>query len=223
MLNRNVRSIPPTMASKEKPKLIVIESAKLTRKDVKITYSQGDSQTTIREIDNPLATFGQAFDALKPLVAVILHLPKDYANESMRIVAIEIGSKGGARTVVIHASKSFDDASKQFEIKTPERLLEKATEEGEYSPVLTDAKCELVWDAIEEARKYVVGERAQGQLHFEEDDGDGDDDGGEEDAGGTPPLPFGDQATPPADAPANKKKNKKKKSDDDPSDTPPTE
>lgn len=202
------------MASQEKPKLIVIESAKLTRKDVKITYSQGESQTTIREVDNPLPSFGQSFDALKPLVGVILHLPKDYANESMRIVAIEIGSKGGAHTVVIHASKSFDDASKQFEIKTSERLLEEPTEEGEYSPVLTDAKCQLVYDAIEEARKYVMGERAQGQIVF--DDGeDEDDEGGKagEESGAELPFTETPPAPPPAaEAPAKPKRGRPRKS-----------
>lgn len=89
-------------------------------------------------------------------------------------------------TIVLSAQKDLDDSNKQFEFSTPERLMEKPTEEGSYSPPLTEAKKAIIWEAIEEARKYVIGERAQGQLTLEDDDG-GDD--GEKDNGETAPFP----------------------------------
>lgn len=160
----------------EKPKIILPTKVKITRRAVVIKYDQGNGSFAIDEPDNPLPEFPAALAALAPLVSLICHLPKEYHAADLRVMGFDIGSKGGARTVVIHASKSLDDASKQFEFSTPERLLEKPTEEGEYSTPLTEAKAAFVWEAIEEACKYVRGERAQGVMKFEEPEKPGESD-----------------------------------------------
>ncbi len=153
----------------EKPKVVLPTQVRITRRFVQIKYDQGNGSFSMKEDDNPLPAFPAALTAMAPLVSLICHLPKDYHDENLRVLGFDIGSKGGARTVIIHAAKSLDDSAKQFEFSTPERLLEKPTEEGEYSTPLTEAKAALVWEAIEEACQYVKGFRAQGKLELVEE------------------------------------------------------
>jgi len=167
-------------AKPEKPKIVSPTRVKLSRRYVEIKYDQGAGSFAMKESDNPLPSFPEAMQALAPLVSLICHFPEKYSQEGLRVTGIDVGSKGGARSIVIHAKKHLDDSSKQFEISTPERLLEHPTEEGSFSPPLTDKEAALVWEVIEEACKYVRGQRAQGTIDFDdgsgtsEDDADGD-------------------------------------------------
>ncbi len=165
-------------AAPEKPKTIVIVSSKRTRKDIRAEYTQGEADFKLRENDNPLPSFGQAFDNLGPIVSSVCHFPKDYHETGLRVVAFKIGSKGGARTVVLHCAKDLDDSTKVFKFSTPERPLENATEEGAYGVPLSAKHAALVFEVIEEVRRYIVNDRAQGTIQFEEEpeDGDKDDD-----------------------------------------------
>lgn len=185
------KSKPP---APEKPKTIVIVSSKRTRKDIRAEYTQGEADFKLRENDNPLASYGQSLDALSAVAVVICHFPKEYAT-GLRVQGFKIGSKGGARTVVLHCAKDVDDSNKVFKFTTPERLLEAPTEEGSYSPPLSAKHTALIDEAIEETRRYVVGDRAQGTIQFEDDD-EGNDTEGEGDG----PALF-----PPLTEPAGKK------------------
>jgi hypothetical protein len=169
-------------AKPEKPKEIQITSVKRTRASIVIHYEQGDGKFCIDEPDNPLPTFYKAMDALAPLVPRICHFPKSYADEGLRVTEFVIGSKGGATTVVLRVKKDLDDSSKEFTFITPERLLEQPTEEGAYSPPLGGEANALVAECIAEAKAYVKGDRAQGQIAFEEGDEDEDEDKGAGDA-----------------------------------------
>jgi hypothetical protein len=160
-----------------KPKAIEIVSVKLSRKTVDIAYTQGDSSYTISERDNPLPSFSKAMEALAPIVTSVCHLAKGYHEEGMKVASFKLGTKGGAPTITIRAKKDLDDSSKQFVFDTPERLLDQPTEEGSYSPPLKQEFRDLIAEAIAEAKGYVKGERAQGQIEFD----DGKDDEAETD------------------------------------------
>lgn len=176
----------PKEPKPEKPKPIEIVSVKLTRKTVDIAYTQGDSSYTISERDNPLPSFSSAMEALAPIVTTVCHLAKNYHEEGLRVASFKLGSKGGAPTIVIRAKKDLDDAAKQFVFDTPERLMDTPTEEGNYSPPLSQEFRDLIAEAIAEARGYVKGDRAQGQIEFDDGkDGEGDGADGEEE-----PLKF---------------------------------
>lgn len=164
-------------AKPEKPKEIEIVSVKRTRRSIVIHWRQGDGDFKLDERDNPLPSFGVAIDALAKLVPTICHFSKTYAYEGLRVVGFDLGSKGGATTVVLRVRKDLDDASKEFAFVTPERLLEQPTEEGAYTPPLGTEANALVAECIAEAKLYVKGDRAQGQIAFEgdEDDSDGED------------------------------------------------
>lgn len=170
---------------KEKPKTITIHKVKRTRRFIFIAYDKGDEVLTLRSNDNPLTAFLNALDELSPLVAQVCHFPPDYCEIDLRVMEVQLGTQGGSRTVSVIAQKSLDDASKAFKIVTPPRLLEHPTQEGSYTPPLTQADKELVEEIIVQAKAYLAGDRAQGQLPLE---GDEDDDGEGDEAGGELPL-----------------------------------
>lgn len=190
------KSKPPRPASKA----IEIASVQRTRKTVVIFYRQGDGKFDLDERDNPLPSFGQAFDALTPLVSSILHVPETWAAENLRVVGLIMGEQGGAATVQLVCRKSLSDASKEFPFKTPPRLLAHPTEPGSYTPPLINAEAALVWEAVEQAKLYVRGDRAQGQIAFDDGDAGADDGTGttEPEAGQNLEFPSTDEAAKPA-------------------------
>lgn len=165
------------MPQKSKAKAIEIVSALRTRKTICIHWTQGDGSFDLDERDNPLPSFVKAFDALVALVPTILHLPAGW-TENLRVVGIRVGEQGGAMTVQLVCRKSVSDASKEFPFITPYRLLAHPEEPGSYTPPLAEKDAALVYAAIEEAKSYVRGDRAQGQIEFEGDDDD-DESGGD--------------------------------------------
>ena len=182
----------------EKPKPISIVSVRRTRKSIKIAWQQGDSSFDLDERDNPLPSFINAFDAVTPLVATICHFPSEYIAQGMRVVGLKMGEQGGAETVSLIARKDLSDASKEFAFVTPERLLQHPTQEGKYTPPLTPEEAELVHELIEQAKLYVRGKRAQGQIEFDGDDESEDGSGTHEPDQGAE-LPLGEGAAPDGD------------------------
>ena len=186
----------------EKPKAIEIITVKRTRKTIYIKWRQGDGVFDLNERDNPLPDFLTAMDALAPIAGTICHLPRTYET-GLRVVGFTIGEQSGAQTVFLIARKDIDDAAKEFAFTTPARLLAHPAEPGKYTPPLDEADASAVVEAIEQAKLYVRGERAQGQIAFEDDqEGEEDTDTQEGDD-----LPFS-AATPPP--PEDKPKKKRK-------------
>lgn len=192
-----------------KPLAIQIVSATRTRKTICVHWTQGDSKFDMEERDNPLPALPKAFDALAPLVATILHLPAAWAEQNLRVVRLKMGEQGGAQTVVLYVRKGLDDASKEFVFDTPPRLLSHPSEPGSYTPPLTEADAALVEEAIEQAKLYVRGERAQGQIAFD-DEKEGDDGSGTQEPEAGDELPLGTPPAPEAEVP--RKASKKPRS-----------
>lgn len=162
-------------AKKEKPKPIEIVSAQRTRKTIVVHWKQGDGGFDLDERDNPLPAFGKAFDALAPLVPAIIGAHDGY-SENLRVIGIKLGDQGGAPTVQFVCRKGLSDAAKEFPFTTPARLLAHPTQPGSYTPPLPEKQAALVWEAVEQVKAYVRGDRAQGQIEFEADDDEDDDD-----------------------------------------------
>jgi len=152
---------------------IRVGKVKRTRKSIEISWKQGVASFGLAERDNPLPSFTEALDALAPLVATICHLPTEYVQGGCRVIGFTIDEQAGADAVSILVKKQLLDAAKEFAFKTPARLLEHPAEPGTYSPPLSVADAAVVYAAIDEAKRYIRGERAQGLISFgDEDDGD---------------------------------------------------
>jgi hypothetical protein len=176
-----------------------------TRKSVAINWTVGDGKFDLDERDNPLPSFGQAFDALPPIVCRVLGLPETYV-ENLRVIGVKMSEQGAAPMVSFNVRKGLPDAAKEFAFVTPPRLLAHPTEPGSYTPPLSDADAAAVWEAIEQAKRYVLKDRAQGQIAFEDDDGEVEVDA--DDA--TADLPLDEEAEAPAAA-AEEAKPKKQR------------
>jgi hypothetical protein len=174
-------------AAPDKPRSIQIKSVKRGRKSIEIGWEQGDASFDLCERDNPLPSFGAALDALAPIVATVCHFLPDYAATGLRVVGLKLGEQSGAGTVSFKVRKNIDDAAKEFAFDTPERLLAHPTMPGKYTPPLTEADAALVAEAVEQARMYIIGERAQGQIELPED---GDDEDSEDDKDDGDKLPL---------------------------------
>jgi hypothetical protein len=194
-----------------------ITSVRIKRRAVVIDYKNEGETHSVTSRDNPLPSFVKAVEALAPLVLDICHLPSDYTH-GLKPTGLTLVEKQETQMVVVVAQKELTDCNSPFNISTPVRFLSVPKEEGSYSPPLKDTQVALVDAVISEAKKYVKGDRAQGQLPLEpeaagDDDHDGEDGDGEGEKKGAL-LPFGQQtgseagegAQPAAESSAPKKK-----------------
>ena len=186
----------------EKPKIIVIESVSRTRRHIVIEYTQGDETRSVKSNENPLPEFNAALDALMPLLTRIIEVDDAY-NTNLKISGITMGTLRDVRTVRIHAKKGLALCGKMLSLDTPPVLLSTPTTEGGITEPIETNEAELIEAALEEAKRYVLGERAQGTLDLDEDNDEEEYDHDPLASDNTEPLLMGDVGKP-----AKKKKSK---------------
>ena len=156
-----------------------ILKVKRTRTHIFIDYTSDAEERTLKSRDNPLPTFVKAFEALPPLVCEIVGLPAEYTAK-LTVTGVTLCDSGGNEHVMLTAKKELTDNNRPFNINTPLRLTDQPQEEGTYSPPLSEKQVALVQSVIDEASAYIKGDRAQGQIAFEEGESDADEEEGEE-------------------------------------------
>ena len=122
---------------------------------------EGEQSLSCRDV--PLPSFITAVENLAPVVLEILHLPSDYIH-GLKPTGVTVSNKQEVDLVTIVATKELTDCNSPFNISTPLRFLECPKEEGSYSPPLNDKQVAAVEQVLLEAKGYVQGHRAQGQL-----------------------------------------------------------
>lgn len=175
-----------------------ITKIKLTRTNVHIEYTNEGDTYKYDSKDKPLPSFYHAMEALVPLVITTLGLPKTYAGKKpkegdkepglpLSPTGISIVTKGESRQVCITATKVISLCPSPFNITVPLRYMDAPTEEGSCSEPYNAKEAELLEDVIGEAKKYLKGERAQGQLPLETEaqEKSEPDDGSQEELPGT--------------------------------------
>lgn len=164
-----------------------VQKVRLTRSKVAVEYKTPTGESHSLECsDAPLPSFVAAIHALAALILDVLHLPSDY-GEHLTPTGLTLTDKQEAKLVTITGKKDLPDAHAPFNIATPLRFLAHPETEGSYSPPLTDDQVALVEEVLEEAKKYVKGERAQGQLPLDSTD---DEEGSEPETPEAPLLKF---------------------------------
>lgn len=161
----------------EKPKSISIIEVKRTRRFISIHYKKGDEDFKIRSNENPLASFVKSLDALVPIVIAVCEVPANW-DTNLRVSGFSVSDMRDAQTVCVRAIKSVTLSGAVLEIDTPAALLGTPKTEGAVTQPLDKAQIGLVEDAIEEAKRYVKGERAQGTLTLDADAEDDEEDNG---------------------------------------------
>ena len=138
-----------------------IRKIRRSSKKLSFTYLNGEEEHSASYKDNPLPSFGPSLDALAPLVCELCELPHDY-KDGLTVSGLTLCESGKVECVTIVAKKEIAGNSRPFNIATPLIPIDQP-EEGEGSH-LTIAQAILVETAVEEARKYIRGERSQGQM-----------------------------------------------------------
>lgn len=145
-----------------------IRKVRLKRNVVFIEYWNDGETHKVSSPDNPLPSFVKAVENLGILVLDLLHLPSDYIH-GLSPQGITLVSRQGTELVAVVATKELNDCSSPLNITTPLRFLSVPEEEGTYSPPLKDAQVDLINEVVREAKNYVGGQRAQGQLPLGDD------------------------------------------------------
>lgn len=151
-----------------------ITRVRLTKKSVAISYRNNNEEITIQSKDNPRPEFIKAVEALVPLIIETLELPKEYAgrkqiggDEAWKLLTstgLTVSYKGESRQVCLVGKKDLDNCNSPFNIVTPNRMLDDPTEEGAVSTQFTTKQQAVIENVLDEAKEYVRGNRAQGQL-----------------------------------------------------------
>jgi hypothetical protein len=155
-----------------------ITAVKVSRTNVHIGYHTKElGDATLDHDEKPLPSLYKAMEALIPLVLETLMLPKSYAGKKpaegdteagypIRITGVIISMKGNSRLAMITAVKVIDTPA-PFNMTVPARYMDPPTKEGATSVPYSDKHVALIEDVIEEAKRYLKGERAQGNLPLE--------------------------------------------------------
>ena len=138
-----------------------IRKIRRSSKKLSFVFLNGEEEHSASYKDNPLPSFGPSLDALAPLVCELCELPKDY-KDGLTVSGLTLCESSKVECVTIVAKKEIAGNSRPFNIATPLIPIDQP-EEGEGSH-LTIAQAILVETAVEEARKYIRGERSQGQM-----------------------------------------------------------
>ena len=138
-----------------------IRKIRRSAKKLSFVFLNGEEEHSASYKDNPLPTFGPSLDALAPLVCELCELPRDYIV-GLTVSGLTLCESGKVECVTIVAKKEIAGNSRPFNIATPLIPIDQP-EEGEGSH-LTIAQAILVETALEEASKYIRGERSQGQM-----------------------------------------------------------
>jgi hypothetical protein len=141
-----------------------ILKVKRTQKAIFIAFKKEDEEHDVTAHDNPLPSFYPSFDALAPLVCALCELPSKY-TDGMTVTGVTLTKSGKADACLLIAKKTIEGNTRPFNIVTPLVLMD-PPEAGEAAH-LTTKESGLVNAVIEEAKKYVRGERAQGQIVFD--------------------------------------------------------
>lgn len=171
-------------APKEKPKEIVITAVRNLRKSIRIEWTEGSDEVGRNFHDNPLPSFYKALDALNPHVCTLCELPAKDA-EKVQAIGITVRAKGDNNLALIVARKKIRKGKRIFNIATP-LLAMYEDEDNRSADYMEKDEAKAIEKVISETRKYLDGERAQGQIVFEEEkkpEKKGDDDA-------TAPLEF---------------------------------
>jgi len=148
-----------------------ITRVKRTRQNISIAWKVGEDKFDITSRDNPLPSFAKALDALAPVVCAICGLPDGY-KDGLTANGAYISAVAGVDAVALVASKQLPDNNRPFNISTPLRLMSAPETEGAANPPLLEKQIAAIQEVLDEAKKYVKGDRAQGQIALEAEEGE---------------------------------------------------
>ncbi len=169
--------------AKTKTESISVTAVRNLRKSIKIEYIQGTDEYAVNCHDNPLPSFYKALKALDAHVCSLCEFPTKDA-EKIEATGITVRDKGDNALALIVARKKIRKGKRIFNISTP-LLAMWPDEENKGADFMDEDVAKAIEKVIVEAKKYVIGDRAQGQIEFEDEEKDA----GEKAPDNTEPFP----------------------------------
>ncbi len=150
-----------------------IRKIKLSDEKVKIEYEilAGDKikeEYSLTSIDKPLPSFSKAMQVLAQSVVEICELPDiDINHITVYGVSFSYGGEKQVMGAVITAQKKLKKTDAPLNLNTPHKTEDFYGETGNASQLLDDLTVDKLYAVMEEAKKYIDGERKQGDLFKE--------------------------------------------------------
>ncbi len=150
---------------KEQKKDIVITKVRNKRDSIEIEWTEGIDPCKRTFHDNPLKAFYDAIEALTPHVITLCEFPAGYAK-GIEATGITVREKGDNTLALITAKKKLKRNGRVLNIPTPLlAMYEDAEDKG--ADHMSEAEAAAIENVIKQTKKYLAGDRAQGQIVFE--------------------------------------------------------
>lgn len=151
----------------KKTETVVVTSVRNNRKSIHLEWINGTDEYSVTFHDNPLPSFFKALDVLNPHVCSLCELPVKDA-EKIQATGITVREKGDNSLALIVARKKIRKGKRMFNIATPLLAMYEDSEDKSVDH-MEEVESAAIEKVIKEAMKYIAGERAQGQITFEDE------------------------------------------------------
>ena len=129
---------------------------------------ESDNEYSEKTHEAPIPTFYESFKELWMVVCEVMEVSKKWAAD-VKVTGVSLTyTNTGTRTAVIHFRRNCLKASKWFTMATPAFQMDPPQDEETDQAECSSQARQMLVTAIEEAEGYASGERAQGEIKFEE-------------------------------------------------------
>lgn len=152
------------MSAKKSEDLRILQ-VRNKRSSIFLSWMNGTDEFKVTFHDNPLPSFYKALAALPEHVCALCEFsPKDAAK--IDATGITVAEKGDNSLALIVAKKKVKKGGRVFNIATP-LLAMYPDDENKDADCMDKDTAAAIEKVIKEAKKYIGGDRAQGQIVFE--------------------------------------------------------
>lgn len=145
---------------------VQIHEVRNKRTSIFIHYAVGNDDFAVTFHDNPLKSFYTALENLNEHVLALAELPKGDLPK-IEATGITLRTKGENTLALITAKKTLKRNKRVLNIATP-ILPMYPDDENKAVDHMSDDEASAVEKVIKEAKRYIAGDRAQGQIEFQE-------------------------------------------------------
>lgn len=154
--------------SKTEPTARTIEilSVRLKRNKIALSWMEGKDKHSVEFHEAALPAFLRSVEALRPHALSLCELPaKDL--EKIVTTGITCREKGDNVLALITVKKKVRKGARAYPFSTP--LLPMLEDpEKPTADHMAEEECKAIQKVISEAKKYILGDRAQGEFKFED-------------------------------------------------------
>lgn len=155
--------------AKKNDEAVVVTAVRNNRKSIHLEWTKGTDEYSVTFHDNPLPSFYKALDGLNAHVCSLCEFAAKDA-EKISSTGITVREKGENSVALIVARKKIRKGKRVFNIATPLLAMYPSDDPEEKSlDHMDEDQAGAIEKVIKEAIKYIAGERAQGQIQFEEE------------------------------------------------------